>query len=196
MKYLSEKITDYIVKAGAISEKSYAVYQYGFQIGLEMLSCFIVCFFIAIYLHMIPEFIVFTMIFILLRTYAGGVHMNNFWSCFLCSVVVQTAVLLISGMYQMESVLAWVFIVLGSILIVKYAPVETLSRELDRDEKCHCKQITAQIIMGILVFAGCCTLGGIHEMVSLIAWTVVVVWLSQYIGAIKFKIEKSKDSQR
>lgn len=195
MKYLSEKITDYIVKAGAISEKSYAVYQYGFQIGLEMLSCFMVCFLIAIYLHMIPEFIVFTTLFIPLRTYAGGVHLNVFWSCGLCSVAVQTAVLFISGMYQMKPVLAWVFIVMGSILIVKYAPVETLSRELELDEKCHCKKITARIIMGILIFAGCCTLGGIHEMVSLIAWTVVVVWLSQYIGAIKFKTEKSKDKR-
>ena len=36
MKYLAEKITNYIVKSGVISEKLYAAYQYGFQIGLEM----------------------------------------------------------------------------------------------------------------------------------------------------------------
>lgn len=40
MRFLSEKITDHIVKSGAISEESYAIYQYGFQIGLEMLGCF------------------------------------------------------------------------------------------------------------------------------------------------------------
>ena len=41
MKYLSEKITDYVIKTGAASEESYAIYQYGFQIGLEMVSCFL-----------------------------------------------------------------------------------------------------------------------------------------------------------
>ena len=56
MKCLSEKLTDYVIKTGVVSEESYAIYQYGFQIGIEMLSCFLVCFGIAIYLCMIPEF--------------------------------------------------------------------------------------------------------------------------------------------
>lgn len=38
MKHLSEKITDYIVKAGVISEKSYTVYQYGFQISVLLVD--------------------------------------------------------------------------------------------------------------------------------------------------------------
>jgi hypothetical protein len=43
MKRLSEKITDYILRSGAIQKESYALYQYGFQIGLEMISCLFVC---------------------------------------------------------------------------------------------------------------------------------------------------------
>ena len=78
MRRLSEKLTGYVIKAGTVSEELYAVYQYGFQIGLEMLCCFMVCLCIAVYLHMIPEFIVFTGIFMALRTYAGGVHLNSF----------------------------------------------------------------------------------------------------------------------
>ena len=60
MKQLSEKITEYVIKTGAVSSESYDIYQYGFQIGLEMLCCFVTCFGIAIYMHMIPEFVVFT----------------------------------------------------------------------------------------------------------------------------------------
>ena len=88
MKRLSEKLTAYIINAGAVSEELYAVYQYGFQIGLEMLCCFVTCLSVAIYMHMIPEFAIFTGIFMLLRTYAGGVHLNSFGSCFICSVTV------------------------------------------------------------------------------------------------------------
>ena len=69
MKYFSEKLTSYIVKSGAVPEESYEIYQYGFQIGLEMLSCLLTCFGIAVYLHMIPEFAVVTGIFMMLRSF-------------------------------------------------------------------------------------------------------------------------------
>lgn len=58
MKRLSEKITDYILKSGVINKESYALYQYGVQISLEMISCLIVCFLMAWYLHMILKFLV------------------------------------------------------------------------------------------------------------------------------------------
>ena len=193
MKQLSEKLTKYVIKTGAIPEELYTIYQYCFQIGLEMLCCFITCLFIAIYLHMISKFVVFTVIFILLRTYAGGVHLNSFLSCYLCSVVVQTVVLITSGIYQFSIPWTWIIIVICSVLILKYAPVETMNRELNSDEKLYCQKITIEIIAVIILFAVCCMLGGIHEITSLIAWTVIVVWISQYIGAIKYKIEKSKE---
>ncbi len=190
MERLSEKLTKYVIKAGVVSKELYAIYQYGFQIGLEMLCCFITCLIIAVYLHMIPEFIVFTIIFILLRTYAGGVHLNSFWSCYLCSVVVQTIILIISDQYILPIYWSWTFIAAGSGLILKHSPVETLNRELDSDERLHCKKITMRIIAVIIALAGCCTLGNMYEITSLIAWSIIVVWISQYIGVIKFKIEK------
>lgn len=190
MRRLSEKLTGYVIKAGAVSEELYAVYQYGFQIGLEMLCCFVVCLSIAIYLHMIPEFIVFTGIFMLLRTYAGGVHLNSFGGCFICSVVVQTVSLFIGNKYQFSVGSAWSIILISAVLIWKFAPVESISRELDRDEMEHCKKVTLKIIIGILSFAGVCTFVSNSEIVSLIALTVMVVFVSQCIGIIKYKVEK------
>ena len=118
-----------------LPEESYAIYQYGFQIGLEMLCCFVVCLGIAIYLHMVSKFVVFTGIFMLLRTYAGGVHLNSFGACFICSVFVQTVTLLISGMYNLSVTNAWIIILIGAILILKTAPVENINRELDSKRK-------------------------------------------------------------
>ena len=155
-----------------------------------MLCCFVVCLSIAIYLHMIPEFIVFTGIFMLLRTYAGGVHLNSFGGCFICSVVVQTVSLFIGNKYQFSVGNAWSIILISAVLIWKFAPVESISRELDRDEMEHCKKVTLKIIIGILSFAGVCTFVSNSEIVSLIALTVMVVFVSQCIGIIKYKVEK------
>lgn len=193
MRRLSEKLTGYVIKTGAVSEELYAVYQYGFQIGLEMLSCFVVCLSIAIYLHMTPEFIVFTGIFMLLRIYAGGVHMDSFGGCFICSVAVQTISLFISSKYQFTVGNAWNIILISTILIWKFAPVESINRELDSDEKKHCKKVTIKILIGVFVFAGGCTFGGINDMVSLVALTVLVILISQYVGVVKYKIETSKN---
>ena len=107
MGKLSEKITRYVIDAGAVSEELYAVYQYGFQIGLEMLICLFVCMSIAIYLHTIPEFLVSTGVFMFLRTYAGGVHLNSFKACFTCSVAVQVMILQINNKYPLGLFVAW-----------------------------------------------------------------------------------------
>lgn len=196
MKHLSEKLARYVIDTGTIEKEFYAVYQYGFQIGLEMLSCFIVCFGIAIYLHMIPEFTIFTGIFMLLRSYAGGVHLNSFRACFICSVVVQTLALLIDSKYKFEVTNAWIIIVMCVALIWKVTPVESINRELEREEKEHCKKVTMKILIGVFIFAGCCTIAGIYDMVSLVALTALVILISQYVGLAKYKIEKRKEKRR
>ena len=91
---------------------------------------------------------------------------------------------------------AWLIILICGTLIVKISPVESKNWELDDEEKCHCRNVTIKIVGGILVFAGCCTLVGKHEIVSLAALTVLVVFVSLYIGAVKYKIEKNKDMRR
>ncbi len=190
MKWLSERLTDYVIKTGVVSKELYAVYQYGFQIGLEMFCCFTTCFIIAICLHIISEFIIFTGIFILLRTYAGGIHLNSFGSCFICSVAVQTVALLINIKYQFPIRSAWVIIMISSLLIYKLSPVESISRELDKEEKKHCKKATLKIIISILIIAGCCTIRSGYKIISLIAITMSIVLFSQCLGIIKFKLLK------
>lgn len=68
--------------------------------------------------------------------------------------------------------------------------LNTINRELDVDEKRHCRKVAVKIIAGIYVLAGICTLTGMKAIVSLIAVTMAVVLVSQYIGAVKYKIEK------
>ena len=190
MKYLSEKITDYILKIGVVSEESYAIYQYGFQIGLEMISCFLTCFVISIYLHMIPEFLLFTGIFILLRTYAGGLHLNNYFGCFICSTIIQTIVLLINDRYTITLGISWGIICSSAILISVNATVEKKNRELDEDEKRHCKKITMRLLIGVIILSSGCTAANLNRIVSLISLTVLLVLISQYIGIVKYSIEK------
>ncbi len=58
-------------------------------------------------------------IFMLLRTYAGGVHLNSFGSCFICSVTVQTIAMYFNSKYKFTVGTAWLLILVSAILILK-----------------------------------------------------------------------------
>lgn len=194
MRYLSKRLTDYVIKTGMASDELHEVYQYGFQIGIEILTCFLVCLSISIYLHMMPEFVVSTIIFMLLRSYAGGLHLHSFVGCFICSVLVQSAILIISAQYIFTGLIAWFIISSGTFLILIAAPVENINRELDLDEKKHCKEITKKVLIGIIVYSVGCSLAGKYNIVSLVALTILVVLFSQYIGIVMYKFEKAKQN--
>lgn len=140
--------------------------------------------------------IVFTGIFMLLRTYAGGVHLNSFGTCYVCSVAVQTLVMYFNNKYKFTVSIAWILILMSAILILKAAPVESINRELDNTEKEHCQKVTMKILMGVIAFAICCTVGLIQDMLSLISLTTFIILISQYVGILKYKIENSKNKRR
>lgn len=191
MENLSKKITNYIIGLGVISKESYAIYQYGFQLGLEMFSCFIVSLFIAIYMNMIIEFLLSTIIFIFLRSYAGGIHMNSFIGCFICSISVQTLILLINSRYPMTIQVSWLVILLSVPIIVNFSPVESVNKELDECEKLYCKEKTMKILWGLVIFSFCLTLFNIYDIVSLIALTILVVLLTQFLGILKYNNQRN-----
>lgn len=81
----------------------------------------------------------------LLRTYAGGVHLNSFIKCFLCSITVQIFVLIASKQVIIAPPVSWSIILCGSILIFRIAPVDNVNKELEKEEKIYCKKISMKI---------------------------------------------------
>lgn len=126
----------------------------------------------------------------LLRTYVGGLHLNSYLGCFICSIAVQTITLLINSTYAIVFPVAWGIILISTVLILKNAPVENINRELDAEEKKHCKEVTMKILASVLIFSIGCTVVGLDSIVSLISMTMLIVSISQYIGMIKYNIEK------
>lgn len=192
MKRLSEILTEYVIKSGAVAPESYVVYQYGFQVGLEMLCSFMICCFMAILLHMILEFVIFTVIFMLLRTYAGGVHLESFTSCLVCSVSVQTLVLIIQKFLILPLSACWILILFCSVIIVKEAPVDSKSKELTYNEKKLFKKITKRIVFGLILFLVILSFFEKDKIVFLVTLILFVIMISQYMGVIKNNIVNDK----
>lgn len=189
MKQVSEKLTRYIIKSGAVPPESYSVYQYCFQIGLEMLCSFLVCCILGILLHMVLEFVIFTVIFMLLRTYAGGIHLERFVSCLVCSVSVQTVVLIIYKILYLPLFVSWICIIFCSAAIMKMAPVQCENRELSDHEKVIFKKNTKKIVLSVILFSVVLSFSDLNRLVFLVSLVLLSIMISQYIGTIKYDLE-------
>jgi accessory gene regulator B len=189
MKELAEKLAIYVWHSGEISKEDFAIYKYGFEIGLEMTLCFVVSAVISAYLGMQREFLLFILIFIPVRTFAGGLHLHKFWSCFLLSSLVQVGVLLFSKRICFSALNSWLIIAFSMIILLLISPVETSNRKIDIEESRYFIKRVKAVFCLILILTIIFTLFSYFKYVSLIAVTMVVILGSAIAGKIKYQLE-------
>ena len=170
MYTIAEKLTDYVIQNGNIKDEERSIYVYGFQVALEQTVCYVICFLGAIFLKAIPEGIIFFIVFVPLRSYAGGLHLNRYWSCLLLSCITFFSICLI-------------FL---EIVILKLYPVENINRNVDIYENAQFKKrlkifLMINIIIGI-VFA----ITKQYIYLNTIFYTIWLITITMVIG--KYKI--------
>ena len=97
MRKVAKLLTDYVIKKSMVDEADREVYEYGFVITLEGGLFLVASLFIALKLDMVLEGIFFFVIFSPLRSYAGGLHLEKFWICFVLSCLTYITTLLPKG---------------------------------------------------------------------------------------------------
>ncbi|MBP3544410.1 MAG: accessory gene regulator B family protein, partial [Lachnospiraceae bacterium] len=148
-----EKIADTLVgkqlEQKRIQESDVAIYRYGYVLMLEVLTNILISVLIGIIFSTLAEVIFFLVIFVPLRSYAGGYHMNRAWKCIIATNVI-IAVITLYGKYMPtipESFLWLALEGIGSVIICSLAPVDTPAKPLDEDEKIVYKRKACQICM-------------------------------------------------
>lgn len=146
-----EKIADALVgkqlEQKRIQESEKAIYRYGYVLMMEILTNILISVIIGIIFSTLAEVILFLMIFVPLRSYAGGYHMNRAWKCIIVTNVI-IAVITVLGKYMLIMPGNWFWLVLegvSSVVICALAPVDTPAKPLDQDEKIVYKRKTCQI---------------------------------------------------
>lgn len=134
MEHLSIVLTDYIFKKGIIDEKSYEIYQYGFQCFLEVSTNTICSIIIALLLHMLPECLFFFLLFIPMRSFSGGLHLKTYFPCFIGSCLILTSTLLIVKYVTVPILLSFTLYIFCTIIILIIGPVDHPNREVDSQE--------------------------------------------------------------
>lgn len=195
MEHLSTLLTDYILEKEVINKEDYEIYQYGFQIGIEILIFIVVCYIMAIQLHMVGDCTVLLLILFLLRSYVGGIHMDSYIICFLCSCIVVFGTLMIRKYCPLEPFKATIISLLEVLMMYCMIPVENENRPVDDAEKQMFRRIINRILLGIALVILGGFIVGFYRYLSIITYTLGIIIISMFLGRLKcsyFNLPKNK----
>ena len=192
MDSIARKITNYLLENGTIDNKKYEICRYGLLTGMELFVCIMICFFISLYMVMVAEFIVVFLIFFSVRSYVGGLHMNSFKSCCICSCVVFLIILLAvkNSSLSLRMSLDLSICELCFLFILK--PVENENRFVDEiEKKVFLKRVRwiMGIISGIVILLYSLKL---LQFLNTITYTLSAIIFSMFLGNLKNKMERIK----
>jgi Membrane protein putatively involved in post-translational modification of the autoinducing quorum-sensing peptide len=134
MQRLSRLFADYVIHKGMVDEAEREIYEYGFMYSLEV-GCFVLfCLLVSVSLRMYINGILFFIIFSPLRSYAGGLHLKRYGSCFFLSCLTFSAVLLVVKYAQAPKFFLSIILVALETLVYLMYPVENANRKVDKSE--------------------------------------------------------------
>lgn len=191
MGILAKILADYVLKKGMIKEDERIIYQYGFQTGLEKGLSLLLSFLIAVWLHMLPEGILFFVIFIPLRSYAGGLHLEHYYACLLLSCLIFFVVLL-SVRYINVSTYG-VVVILGILIALVWLlnPVDHVNRTEDKEEIIYFSKKLKYFLLIDILIVGICIIFRKNRYLLVITATFLMVVITMAIGKLRnYKVSK------
>lgn len=146
---LSKKISA-IVCADCNDEDEQSVIEFGIGILFSKFLNLVTEIIIGCLFSMLTETIIFLIAFTFLRSYAGGFHASSSGKCYVFSSITMTVALLIIK-YVDSVAINCIFILLGLILCLIFAPVESENKPLDIIEKNVYRKRTILFLALILI---------------------------------------------
>lgn len=194
MEKLSRILTDYLVQRGTIVSEKSCIYQYGLQIGLEVSINTCISILIAVLCRMECETIVFFGVFMVLRSYAGGLHLKTYISCLICSCMSLLGLLLIVKYVEINNLLSMGLVCISLFLIKILSPVQDINRTLSTDELIKFSKKLNFSIIEILFISIIFYFMKLEKMLLIISVTTIFMVLILILGKINYEkcIRKSQ----
>lgn len=148
-------ITQRMVEASVIKDCDKDLYQYGFYLIVSRILFFFISGVVGFFLEIFAESILFYFVFSLLRTYAGGVHAKTERQCtVLTTIALSLSILGIKSLEQTSNMLVpTVMLILGSLSITLFSPLDTQEKPLEEAERKHYRAICL-ILLALCIASG------------------------------------------
>ena len=191
MQRLALALAKYILNKEIISEENYDVYLYGFQSFLEISLNVIFSIFIALFLHMEIECILFFLFFIPLRSFNGGFHLENYYVCLFFSCITLVCILLIVKYYCFNTIASFILFFVSMILTKLLGAVNHPNRPVSKEENSYFRKKSNITFITSIFTAILFILFKQNSYLLLEALVYLLVFLTLLIGKIKYAYTKS-----
>lgn len=149
----------------------------GIQMAFEVGCSFIMSIIICCACGQMIDGIIFFGVFIPLRSYLGGFHMNSYWACFICSSTVLVGILLLVRFCNPNPIVSWIMLIFSVVIIVWKAKKAS---EVDEEGQHYYPRICI-IVVGILFVSIIFFAISKFSLLFLIACTNVLVVISKFL---------------
>lgn len=204
MTRLAKRLTNYVIHKGMVNEDDRNIYEYGFEITIEVGLFMFFCFFSALCLRMLLEGILFFIIFAPLRSYAGGLHLKKYYRCFALSCLTFLGVLLLVRYIQLPMEISFIALLILSMFVYLLYPVETINRKVDDEENRYFRRKLRCFLLVDIIIAVVFIILKYTSELFLITITFAVVVITMLIGKSRnnlsgyfnCKIKNSKENTK
>lgn len=151
IKSLSYKFTDLLVKNEVVENEDYEIYRYGFETLIYFIVNISVALFIGIIFNRLIHTIIFLSCYCTLRQFTGGYHARNYTECTLTFVVIYLITIFIDNNIDINSYGYLSILVMGIciFIIYKLSPLEHRNKPLSDTDKKKYKSIAMKIVVVI-----------------------------------------------
>lgn len=185
----AKKINDILVYKGIVQKEDADLYQYGIENGITIAGNLIASVIFGIVTGRPGLVLVFLLFYASLRSYSGGSHCKSRIGCFLISMAI-----LFIPVYTYEPVMenvpnAVILLigVLAVVIIIALAPVESINKPLDEEERKYYARVThciAALQVCVLIILFCL---GVKDYFYVGYSSIVLVAVFMVMGKVILK---------
>lgn len=188
MEKLVNEILSNAEQIYGFNESQKEIVQYGIKGFLEIGSNILLSVLILYLMNMIPEGIVFFLVFIPVRMFSGGYHMDTYIGCLLFSMITLVGILKGAEFLSFSRMVLHVGVFLFVTVIWKLAPVIHPNRPVSQRERQKIsKKLKISLLILLLVYG---ILGMLEKehLCQIIFLDFLLIVIMLIIGKVKYKI--------
>ncbi len=188
---LSNKISDTFVNNNKITDDKKEIFAYGINRILCNFTMLTACIIIGILSGNLINVVLFLLLFIPIRKYCGGFHLESPLNCFIASIFTVIIAVLSSVIIcgsEIKTEISIILSVLSIIIIFFLAPVESMNKQLTSNEKKVYKSKAIKILLLYYFIFSIAVIFKLEQIYSIITATILIEVLLLLLGKLKNNI--------
>ena len=136
---------------GKCAKYNVQVYYYGLQIIIGGINKFLLLIIPGLLLNILPQLLLTTISFALLRIWTGGLHLDSYPKCFYVSLLSFTIMGLFAKYIHLNTLSIIIIFSIVLIEILLYCPIEHVNRPFKNNQKLKFKIISLIVLLILFI---------------------------------------------